>query len=262
MKQFILIIFILVSQVIFSQDITQPFNGKSLQTDQFGYYYEIFDNEIKKYSKEGKLNCTYSNNVYGVIASVDVTNPYKVLVYFREFTKILILDNTLSPTSELIDLTTLELDETTLVSRSYNNSVWYYNPVRFELIRKTNNLKTTNSSGNLSTLLNINIQPNFMIEYNNKVYLNEPKKGILVFDIYGTYLKTIPLYNLKQFQIKDKFLIYINDSNQVEWYDFFTLEKSIYQPNKYDKAKLVRIENSNIYIVDKNNRLIIDKIEN
>lgn len=260
MKYIVTVIFIIVAFNSKAQILQKEFKGNFLVTDQFGFYYEIKDTEINKYSKDGKLNCSYSNNVLGVIANVDVSNPYKVLVYFRDFTKIVILDNTLSPTSEVIDLTSIDLDETNLVCRSYNEGMWYYDPVRFELIRKNQELETTNNSGNLANLLGKNIQPNFLIEYNNKIYLNDTTNGILVFDLYGTYMKTIPLYGLQSFQVKDKYLIYSSSKGEIELYDFFTLEIMKYQPLKYNSITAVRLENKLLYLVNKNNSLVIDKI--
>lgn len=262
MKKLIFICFLLLSGWVNGQLLNEPFNGSALTTDQFGYYYEISETQIKKYTSERKLYRTYSNNVLGLIAHVDVGNPYKILVYFRDFTKILILDNFLSPTSEIIDLTSIDLDAATLVCRSYNNSAWYYNALNFELIRKNQDLQTTNTSGNLAKLLDKNIQPNFLIEYNNQVYLGDTIHGILVFDIYGTYLKTIPLYGIDCFQVKDKYLVYVNSKLQIERYDFFTLENKVYQPERYKDVQFVRVENNLIYVVNKNNQLLIDKIEN
>jgi len=261
MKNILIILILLLVYPAYSQVKTLPFNGKDLTTDQFGFYYEIKDAEINKYSTEGKLAFSYSNNVLGVIASVDVSNPQKILVYFKDFTKILILDNTLSPTSEVIDLTTLELDETSLVCRSYNDGVWYYDPVRFELIRKNQELVTTNTSGNLANVLNKNIQANFLVEYNNRVYLNDTENGVLVFDNYGTYLKTLPLYGLLSLQVKDKFLIYANTTGEIEIYNFFTLEKTKYKSSTYNSVTSIRLENNAIFIQDKKNQLFIDKIE-
>ncbi|OFY91921.1 MAG: hypothetical protein A3K10_16495 [Bacteroidetes bacterium RIFCSPLOWO2_12_FULL_31_6] len=261
MKYILILLITLLFLPTYAQVKSVPFNGNTLTTDQLGYYYEISNNKINKYSTDGKLEYSYSNNMLGIITNVDVSNPQKIVVYFKEFTKILILDNTLSPSSEVIDLTTLELNETTLVGRSYNDGTWYYDPIRFELIRKNQELITTNTSGNLANLLDENMQPNFLIEYNNRIYLNDKKLGILVFDIYGAYLKTIPLYDLASFQVKDKFIIYSNPSGEIETYDFFTLQKTKYQPEKYNSTSSVRVENNLIYIVDKKNQLFIDKIE-
>lgn len=262
MKKHILILFLIVSTNIVAQNqLVVPFSGKSFTTDQFGNFYAISNVEIKKYAPNGKLLYTYSNNLLGEISSVDVYNPLKILVYFKEFTKIITLDNTLSPTSALIDLTTLDIDETSLVCRSYNDGIWYYNPIRFELIRKNNELITTNQSVQLANLLNKNIQPNFLVEYNNQVYLNDPKNGILVFDNFGTYIKTLPIYGLKEFQVKEKYLLFVNDKNEIMTFDFFTLEISIYGKTALEKIKAVRIEQNFIYKHTTANELIISKLK-
>lgn len=261
MRKILLLLTICLSHNIWAQVKPIKFMGDMLVTDQLGYYYEIKETSIKKYTQKGVLDCSYSNNVLGVIANVDVSNPQKILVYFRDFTKILILDNTLSPTSDVIDLTDLELDETTLVCRSYNDGTWYYDPVRFELIRKNQELITTNTSGNLANLLNKNIQANYLVEYNNRVYLNDKALGILVFDNYGIYIKTIPLFNLSIFQVKEKQLIYCNEDGLVETYDFFTLQVKPYKTLNYIGIKQVRVENNSIFMVNNKGQLFIDKIK-
>jgi len=127
------------------------------------------------------------------------------------------------------------------------------------LTRKDNNLLTTNSSGNISNLLNKNIQPNFLVEYNSKVYLNDPKNGILVFDMYGAYLKTIPLYGLKTFQVKDKFIIYVKEG-KIFKYDFFTLENAAINLIKNNTIVSVRVEGKKIYALTSKEEIIINKI--
>ncbi len=261
MKKYSLLLFsILTLNLVAQSQISIPFAGKSFTTDQFGNYYEFSDVEIKKYSNKGKLLYSYSNNLLGEISSVDAYNPLKILVYFKEFTKIITLDNTLSPTSSIIDLTTLDIDETSLVCRSYNDGIWYYNPIRFELIRKDIELKTTNKSVQIANLLNKNIQPNFLVEYNNQVYLNDPKNGILVFDNFGTYIKTLPIFGLTNFQVKEKYLLFVNDKNEIMTYDFFTLDMSIYGKTAPEKILAVRIEQNLIFKLTKSKELIISKI--
>ena len=261
MKNLLIILAIFFTESLSAQVKNIEFKGEWLTTDQLGYYYEVSDTDIKKYSEKGVLDCSYSNNVLGVIANVDVSNPQKILVYFRDFTKIIILDNTLSPTSDVIDLTDLELDETTLVCRSYNSGTWYYDPVQFQLIRKDQELITTNTSGNIANLLNKNIQANFLVENNNRVYLNDKALGVLVFDNYGTYLKTLPIVGLTSFQVKEKQLVYCNKDGQIETYDFFTLESVQFKPLEYASIVQVRVENNTIFIVDKMHQLFIDKIK-
>lgn len=246
----------------FSKEVkTNKIQGNTFTTDQFGNYYDIGDTEIRKYDKNGTLMSSYSNQVLGMIAHVDLFNPYKILVYYRDFTKVLVLDNFLTETTEVIDLITLDLDETTLVCRSYNDAMWYYDPVRFELIRKNNELVTTNNSGNIANLLGKNIQPNYLLEYNNYVYLNDTTHGILVFDIYGTYIKTIPIYGIETFEVKDKYIIYSNANKKIEIYNFMAIEKQPYKPDTYKDVIEVRQENELIYILNSKKELIIEKLQ-
>jgi len=237
------------------------FKGKAFTTDQTGSYYEIYANQIVKIGKNGQRQFSYSNNILGEISSVDVSNPMKILVFFKDFSKIVILDNTLSVRGGALDLNEVSLEETSLVCTSYNNGIWYYNPLKFQLTRLEHSTKNVNISANISNILNKNIQPNFLVEFNNKLYLNDAVNGILVFDIYGTYLKTIPIFGLTTFQVKEKYLLYVNQEGQIETYDFFTLEKSVYKPLQYANVKTVRIENKTIYIVNLKNELILDVIE-
>lgn len=246
---------------IIAQNKPIDFKGKALITDQTGSYYEIYSNQIIKIGKNGQRQFSYSNIILGEISSVDVSNPMKILVFFRDFSKIVILDNTLSEQGGALDLNEVSLEETSLVCTSYNNGIWYYNPLKFQLTRLEHSTKNVNISANISNILNKNIQPNFLVEFNNRLYLNDSINGVLVFDIYGTYLKTIPIFGLATFQVKEKYLLYVNQEGQIETYDFFTLEKSVYKPLQYAKVKTVRIENKTIYIVNLKNELIQENIE-
>lgn len=244
-----------------AQNNSIEFKGRFFTTDQTGSYYEIYSNQIIKIGKNGQRQFTYSNNILGEISSVDVSNPMKIIVFFKDFSKVVVLDNTLTEQGGVLDLNEVSLEETSLVCSSYNNGVWYYNPIKFQLTRIENSINIINTSANISTLLNKNIQPNFIVEFNNKVYLNDPTQGILIFDVYGTYLQTLPIFGLTTFQVKEKYLLYVNKDAQIETYDFFTLEKSVYKPLQYSNIKMVRIENKTIYIINSKNELIQDTIE-
>lgn len=257
----ILILIYLLSFEINAQNNSNEFKGKAFTTDQTGSYYEIYSNQIIKIGKNGQRQFTYSNNILGEISSVDVSNPMKIVVFFKDFSKVVVLDNTLTEQGGVLDLNEISLEETSLVCTSYNNGIWYYNPVKFQLTRIENTINITNTSANISTLLNKNIQPNFLVEFNNRVYLNDSTQGVLVFDIYGTYLKTLPIFGLTTFQVKEKYLLYVNQLGQIETYDFFTLEKLVFKPLQYANIKNVRIENQTIYIINSKNELIQDTIE-
>ena len=60
----------------------------------------------------------------------------------------------------------------------------------------------------LYSLTGPDTQPVFMLEKSRKIYLNVPGFGILVFDLFGNYSKTIPLEIPGEFQVTDQNLYY------------------------------------------------------
>jgi hypothetical protein len=66
------------------------------------------------------------------------------------------------------------------------------------------------------------------MEYDNKLYLNNPSSGIMIFDIYGTYYKTVPAKNVKQFQAIADWVYYMQDE-KLRAYNIKTAEESEFQ---------------------------------
>ncbi len=100
----------------------------------------------------------------------------------------------------------------TLGCSSVQNHFWFYDAMNFSLTRMNENLSQAATTGNLSQILRIDLNPNYMVEFANRVYLNNPESGILVFDIFGTYIKTIPVKGLKRFQVFETTVVYFVDN--------------------------------------------------
>ena len=198
-----------------------------IDIDGFGNIYVITDNEIVKYNASGVLQKKFSTKRYGKIDFVDAMNPLKVLVYYKDFQQLLFLDNQLTESSSMISIETLGYEQTSLVCSSSNNSFWLYDKQNNELSRFDSELKSLVKTGNLKRILDIDIKPNFMQEHNNYLYVNCPNEGILVFDIYGTFYKTIPLKNLKEFNVVNGDVFYYENSTlkQYQAQTFNTIEK-------------------------------------
>jgi hypothetical protein len=225
------------------------FNEKKshVEVDAFGNIYVINNDEIIKYNVDGVLQKKFSTKRYGKIDFVDAMNPLKVLVYYKDFQQILFLDNQLTASSNMISLESLGHEQSSLVCSSSNNSFWIYDKQNNELCRFDSELKSLVKTGNLKRILDVDIKPNYMQEHNNYVYLNCPNEGILVFDIYGTFYKTIPLKNLKEFNIVNGDVFYYDNHHlkQYQAQTFNTIEKQftdtlitnvIWQNNKIYKV--------------------------
>ena len=209
-------------------------------TDNQSNVYTVKANVLSKFDKTGKLLYKYSNKNFGSISFVDASNMLKILVFYKSYLTIVFLDNTLSQNGEPISFDKLGFLQTQLVCSSNNSSLWIYDQQNLQLVRLDQNLTPTQQTGNLSVLLGINLQPDALIEYDNKVYLNNPVTGILIFDIYGTYYKTIPVKDAKQFQPFNGRVFYTKGT-EIQAYDLKTSEELEYEiPVK--KFKSFRLE--------------------
>ncbi len=180
--------------------------------DNIGNIYTVKEDELVKFLPSGKFFARYSNLKLGTITSIDVTNPLKILLYYRDFQQIVFLDNQLSVNSENVSLEKMTYEQTDLVCAGANNSFWIYDKQNNELIRFNENSKKIASTGNLKQILKTDLSPNFMLEHNNYLFLNCPETGVYVFDIFGTFNKVISIKNLKRFQLAEDVLFYQKDS--------------------------------------------------
>jgi hypothetical protein len=213
-------------------------------TDNLGNTYLVKGEEIKKYSQTGDLVKIFSNKTVGKITSIDVTNPLRILVFYKDFATILIIDDLLSQNGDPMNLQDYSLEQSDVICTSFNNGIWFFNRENMELVRLNESFKPVVNTGNLNRLLGTDLKPNFMIEHNGYIFLNNPLEGSLIFDIYGTYFKTIPVKGLQHFQVKDNFMFYYLDGILKSYNIKDLTQKELTFKNVTD----VRIEKENYFL--------------
>lgn len=222
-----------------------PFVGGSFTTDNLQNIYLYRGNSIKKYNSQGQLLYNYSDKSYGAITQVDVNDPLKMLVFYKDFPEIVLLDNTLSQNGNPFSPADVGYPLATIACTSHDNGVWLYDAQNFQLIRLDVNLNVEQKTGNLAQVLGIQLNPDYLLEYNNFVYMNDSAQGILVFDSYGTYYKTIPITGLSSFQVRENDLFYVA-KNRIHTFHLKTImEDQTMAPDTL--ATEVRIEKNLLY---------------
>ncbi|UPT66170.1 MAG: hypothetical protein M0D57_17035 [Sphingobacteriales bacterium JAD_PAG50586_3] len=79
------------AQITFTPERTQTVSGTKLYVDKLDNVYVINDNEIFKYKPDGKLFNRYSNKSLGKVTMIDVSNPLKILLFYKDFSRIVYL---------------------------------------------------------------------------------------------------------------------------------------------------------------------------
>lgn len=206
--------------------------------DNFENFYSASNNGVIKYTPDGTFICRYEEFKYGRIGMVDVNNPLKVLVYYPDFSTVVILDKFLSPLNSY-NFFELGYQNVSAVASSIDGRIWFYDNIDFKLKKIDETGKIFRESQPLNVVLEQTPNPNFMTERDNMLYMNDPNLGILVFDMFGSYSKTISLKGLSKFQLLHGQIVYF-DSAQLNAYNPATFElKSFALPDTAEVSMAV-----------------------
>lgn len=163
---------------------------------------------IEKYDENGKFLTQYSNKLIGDDVLLDVTNPMKVLLYSPDQMKATFLDSRLGELRDPVRFLAKGYEQVPLAATSHSNGYWIYDAINFQLIRFDQNGEMLRKSANLAQLLRLEFSPNYLMEINDRVFLNDPKHGVFLFDIFGNYLKKLPFKDLDRLVIANNRIFY------------------------------------------------------
>ncbi len=230
--------------------------AKLIATDKLQQLYIVTEkNEVIKYNPEGKELFRFSNNTLGDLTHIDATNPFSVLLYYPDYMTVYTLGRTLNQTGEF-NLFDLNLTDVQAVGMANDNNLWLYDDVFYKIKKINRKGDILRQSENLQNQLDKLIEPNFIVERENLLYVNDPKLGVLVFDIYGQYVKTLDIKNLISFQIMGEQLIY-QEENQLKSFHLKSLvSKIIDLPAGISNEHQVQIQKSNLFVMKKKSLLI------
>lgn len=144
-------------------------------------------------------------------------NALKSLVHSQRLNSILFLDKTLTPTTAEIELDNVGLPLVKAIGVSRDNNIWIFDDNEQELKKFNANLEEIYSSGNLLNLTGDAWYPYYLVENEDKVYVADSTKGVLEFDLYGSYLRSISTKIEGSFYIVNQSLLYLeNDSLMIQ----------------------------------------------
>lgn len=229
--------------------------------DQFGAIYLIQNTELKKIDLKLNQEKSYSNLLLGAITIADVSDPFRTLLFYRDFNKIVYLDKNLAELASPILLDGLGYYNVLSVCQSVHGGFWIFDQSLNSISYIDKNLNTIKKSAQLTSLLTQNVDQKqiFMLEKNDYIYLGIQGVGILLFDSYGIYIKTFPLINTEGFQVNNEIISYFYDGEMCFYNtNSFTEEKMSLPKQKY---KHVMIENQKLWIQTEA-KIVIYKLNN
>lgn len=205
--------------------------------DHLGDFYLVKNNQITKQAKDKRFN--YNNLLYGEISSIDIRNPFQILVFYKDFQSFVVLDNQLNEILNAnFSIQFPELDVTS-VSASNKNFYWVLDGISkriFLFDAGQNSLKPVSVPfENKFSDWNSNAN-SFFIESNHIIY---------TYDIYGK-VSQIP------FSIQFEKIDLISPSAFI-----YQIKQDLYYKNLELKQNLkINLPNNNILSFEINNEIL------
>lgn len=220
-------------------------------TDPFGNIYFITNSELIKTDFRTNQKFNYSNNLFGKITSIDLSDPLRILLYNKDFNKISFLDNRLAEITSTVSINDLGYYNVAAVCQSNSGGFWIFDQNLNELIYFNKNLEQQKKSSQVSSLFDPEkeISEIFMLEKNDYIYLGIKDQGVLLFDVYGTYIKTFPIADIEDFQVLNSKIVYYANSKLILYNTLNFTAEVLDLP--IEKALDVRIEQNKLFILTK-----------
>jgi hypothetical protein len=223
--------------------------------DNLGNLY-IMNNtgQIKKIGPAGDSIAVFNNvRQYGKLYFMDVTNPLRVLLYFRDFGTIVVLDRFLN-TRATIDLRQQQLFQVNAIGQSYDNNIWVYDDMESRLKRIGEDGRVLDQTNDFRMIVDTAPSPQFIVDQNRLVYLYDSLKGVYLFDYYGAFKNRIQLKGWTDFTVIGN-AMYGRDANMLYRYEPGSLNLQTYPiPVEMRNAQKIKIMPGNLYVL-RNNRL-------
>lgn len=218
-------------------------------TDELGNTYVLRGDELELYDKNGRSWLRNSVKTFGRIHTIDAFYSLKPMVFSPELGQMAVLDNTLSVQGSVLNLPRNGYPQIRLACMSVQNHFWLFDERDLSIIRVDSQLRSRANSGRLDQQLGISPAPTSMQEHENWLYVNDPAIGILVFDLFGTYSRTIPILGVRQFEVRGRMLYFLaNDRFQV--YDMRSFEINDFPLHLEQEGRIVnaRVEMDRVYL--------------
>ena len=233
----------------------------SFTVDNLGELYIInTDNQLKKYDEKGDSIGVFNQvTTYGNLSYVEAQNPWKSILFYKNYSTIVLLDKYLNVISD-INLRNQDIFQVNAVTTSYDNNIWLYD-------EQDNKLKKIDDSGNeifetidFRLLFDSVPSPQKIIDNDGFVYLYDPEKGLYIFDYYGSFKSKLPFLHWTDITIIDK-QVYGFDKEFLYRYESpFPDVKKFNLSSELQDNNSIKVNNHRIYVL-KNQQLKIYSLQ-
>ena len=159
---------------------------------------------------------------YGKLHSIDASNPLKLLLFYREFATIVVLDRFLN-LRNTIDLRLSNIFQCRAIGQSYDNNLWAFDDLDYKIKKIDEGGKQLLETPDFRILFDAPPRPDKIEDFNRFLFAYDSTKGLSIFDYYGALKNQVALKKLKDVHGFSKGII-ARDSTSLVYYEPSTIE--------------------------------------
>ena len=205
--------------------------------------------KLSKYDKDGKLLFEQSQKSTGRFDELGMVNTLKFYAFSESQQSVCFFDNSLTMLDKCIDFSQYDfMNITAVASSSQSDKMWAFDQVNSTLnLLSLKGLQQSQQVKNLNGILDAsNITQ--LLEWENKLFVLDSKKGVYIFDLYGTLMRFIAVKNAKWIQVKEGKIICLMDYAL----EFYSIEEKpddviIHYSFRYSKPQKMLLASKHLY---------------
>ncbi len=209
------------------------------------------NSQLIKFNAKGDSIAVFNNvKKYGTPSLIDVSNPLRPLIYYKNFSTLLMLDRQLSLRNQ-INFRKGNIFSVNILAAAYDNNVWIFDEQDFKLKKIDAEGKVLSETTDWRMLFTELPNPQWMKDSDGFVYLYDSTKGFFIFDYYGSLKNSIPLLHWQQVAISGN-VLYGFTGHVLNSYQLHSLQlKTFTLPPVFKDYTGIKAMNNRLYILNK-----------
>ncbi len=254
----LLLPFLLLQQASAQEDSAFKFiktikgNFTGFSVDNLDNLYLInTENQLKKINNNGDSAGVFNDvRRYGKLYSLDVTNPLKILLYYKNFSTIVALDRFLNNRNS-IDLRKQNMFRVKAVAMAYDNNLWVVDEQEFKLKKIDEQGKVLFETIDWRQLFDTVPSPDCIFDREGYVYLYDSKKGFYIFDYYGAFKNRLNFTGWSNTEVSGNTVYGFADKKLYSYRQSSLNIKEYLLPAFFGKYSTIKAINGKVYLLKK-----------
>ncbi len=221
--------------------------------DNLGNIYVLTStNQLKKMNANGDSLAVFNDvKRFGTVTQVDVTNPLKILLYYKNFSSIVVLDRFLN-IRNTINLRKKNIFAVNCISASYDNNIWLYDEQDYKLKKIDDDGTVLLESNDTRMLADTVPSASQITDRNNFVYIYDSTKGFYTFDYYGTYKNRLPFLHWNNTAVSEKNIYGFSNGKLLSYQPQSFSIKEYILPAFLSNYEAIKAVNNKLYLLKTN----------